>query len=37
VTSYGLNPTCGGTGGVYRLDRSDDLDWLADVLANGLD
>lgn len=37
VTSYGLNPTCGGTGGVYRLDRTDDLDWLADVLANGLD
>ncbi|MEO8208561.1 MAG: trypsin-like serine protease [Chloroflexota bacterium] len=29
VTSFGLNPTCGGTGGVYRIDRSDDLDWLA--------
>ncbi len=28
VTSYGLNPTCGGTGGVYRLDRSWNLDWL---------
>lgn len=28
VTSYGLNGTCGGTGGVYRVDRADDLDWL---------
>jgi hypothetical protein len=29
VTSFGLNWTCGGTGGVYRVDKSDDLDWLA--------
>jgi hypothetical protein len=29
VTSYGLNPTCAGTGGVYRIDQADDLDWLA--------
>ncbi len=28
VTSFGLNGTCGGTGGVYRIDRADDLDWL---------
>jgi V8-like Glu-specific endopeptidase len=28
VTSYGLNDACGGTGGVYRVDRADDLDWL---------
>jgi hypothetical protein len=28
VTSYGLNRTCAGTGGVYRLDRSWNLDWL---------
>jgi V8-like Glu-specific endopeptidase len=28
VTSFGLNGTCGGTGGVYRVDRSDDLTWL---------
>jgi secreted trypsin-like serine protease len=28
VTSYGRNSTCAGTGGVYRVDRSDDLDWL---------
>lgn len=29
VTSFGLNGTCGGTGGVYRVDRADDLDWIA--------
>jgi len=29
VTSFGLNSTCGGTGGVYRIDKADDLDWLA--------
>ncbi|MBE0680626.1 MAG: trypsin-like serine protease [Anaerolineales bacterium] len=29
VTSFGLNSTCGGTGGVYRVDRADDLEWLA--------
>jgi secreted trypsin-like serine protease len=29
VTSFALNGTCSGTGGVYRVDRQDDLDWLA--------
>jgi hypothetical protein len=29
VTSFGINPTCGGTGGVYRVDRADDLNWIA--------
>ena len=29
VTSYGLNNACGGTGGVYRIDTIDDLEWLA--------
>ncbi len=29
VTSYGKNQTCAGTGGVYRVDRADDLAWLA--------
>jgi hypothetical protein len=29
VTSFGINDTCGGTGGVYRVDRADDLAWLA--------
>ena len=32
VTSFGLNGTCGGTGGVYRVDRADDLTWLATFL-----
>ena len=32
VTSYGLNGSCGGTGGVYRVDRADDLNWLATFL-----
>jgi V8-like Glu-specific endopeptidase len=29
VTSFGKNSTCAGTGGVYRVDRADDLTWLA--------
>lgn len=29
VTSYGRNQTCSGTGGVYRVDKADDLNWLA--------
>jgi hypothetical protein len=29
VTSFALNGQCAGTGGVYRVDRSDDLNWLA--------
>ena len=28
VTSFGMNGNCAGTGGVYRVDRADDLDWL---------
>ena len=28
VTSFGLNGSCAGTGGVYRLDRSWNLDWI---------
>ena len=28
VTSFGLNGNCAGTGGVYRLDRSWNLDWI---------
>jgi secreted trypsin-like serine protease len=28
VTSFGLNGTCGGTGGVFRVDREWSLDWL---------
>lgn len=29
VTSYGLNVACGGTGGVFRVDRADVLDFIA--------
>jgi len=28
VTSFGKNGTCAGQGGVHRVDRKDDLDWL---------
>jgi hypothetical protein len=28
VSSFVLNLTCAGTGGVYRVDKADDLDWL---------
>lgn len=28
VTSFGMNGNCAGTGGVYRVDREDDLTWL---------
>jgi secreted trypsin-like serine protease len=28
VTSYGVNGNCAGTGGVYRVDRADDLSWV---------
>ncbi len=28
VTSFGMNGNCRGTGGVYRVDRADDLDWI---------
>jgi secreted trypsin-like serine protease len=28
VTSYAINGNCAGTGGVYRVDRADDLNWL---------
>lgn len=32
VTSFGLNGTCGGTGGVFRLDRADVLVFLGAYL-----
>jgi len=32
VTSFGLNGTCGGTGGVFRLDRKDVLDFVSQYL-----
>ena len=33
VTSFGMNGNCAGTGGVYRVDRADDLTWLATFFA----
>lgn len=33
VTSYGKNGNCAGTGGVYRVDRADDLGWLYDTFG----
>jgi secreted trypsin-like serine protease len=32
VTSFGLNGTCGGTGGVFRLDRQNVLDFVRSYL-----
>jgi V8-like Glu-specific endopeptidase len=32
VTSFAINGTCAGTGGVYRIDREDDLTWLNTIL-----
>lgn len=32
VTSFGLNGTCGGTGGVFRLDRKNVLDFVTQYL-----
>ena len=32
VTSFGLNGTCGGTGGVFRLDRADVVSFVSQYL-----
>ena len=32
VTSFGMNGNCAGTGGVYRMDRQHDLDWVNSFL-----
>ena len=36
VTSFGLNGNCAGTGGVYRVDRADDLNWLYSAFGDRL-
>lgn len=36
VTSFGINGNCAGTGGVYRVDRADDLDWLYSAFGDRL-
>jgi hypothetical protein len=33
VSSFGMSWSCGGIGGVYRVDRADDLAWLATFLS----
>jgi len=35
VTSFGLNGNCAGTGGVFRMDRQDVLDFVQPFLENG--
>jgi secreted trypsin-like serine protease len=32
VTSFGINGNCAGTGGVYRMDRADALEFLRDFV-----
>lgn len=32
VTSFGMNSTCAGTSGVYRIDTADDLAWLSQFI-----
>jgi len=32
VTSFGINGNCAGTGGVFRMDRQDVLDFVNDFL-----
>ena len=36
VTSFGINGNCAGTGGVYRVDRADDLNWLYSTFGDRL-
>lgn len=36
VTSFGMNGNCAGTGGVYRVDQADDLDWLYEEFGEHL-
>ncbi len=36
VTSFGINGNCAGTGGGYRVDMADDLDWLYGAFGDSL-
>jgi secreted trypsin-like serine protease len=36
VTSFGLNPNCAGTGGVFRVDRPNVQAFIADFIANDI-
>ena len=33
ITSFGINGNCAGTGGVYRVDRADDLAFIGGFLG----
>jgi len=33
VTSFGLNGNCAGVGGVFRIDRTVELDWINSFLG----
>ena len=33
VTSFGLNGTCGGTGGVFRMDRANVQNFINSFIA----
>ena len=33
VTSFGMNETCAGTSGVYRIDTADDREWLGQFIG----
>lgn len=33
VTSFGMNSTCAGTSGLYRIDTADDLEWLGQFIG----
>ncbi len=35
VTSFGINGNCAGTGGVFRMDRQDVLDFVDDFMSAG--
>ncbi len=32
VTSFGMNSTCAGTGGVFRIDRPGELEWITSFM-----
>jgi len=33
VNSFGLNGNCAGIGGMFRIDRQDEIDWISDFLS----
>ena len=33
VNSFGLNANCAGVGGAYRIDQTDDLDFISSLMS----